>query len=228
MEKEKKLTTLNIVGIILIVIFLPIIMINLTIVIKGWAKPEEVPMVFNTAPLIVISDSMTIDKKADTGAFNKGDLIFVKKVDPTTLKVGDIITYISNDKEGSIITHRIVSIYEDGSFETKGDYSPGYDRDPVKHNQVVGKYTGRIAGAGDLAMFFQSPAGVIVLIGVPLLAILVVDFFQKRKENDQVSSEKAELEAELAKLRAEKQQQEEQQSSSQVEVTESVTDQPEE
>lgn len=228
MEKEKKLTTLNIVGIILIVIFLPIIMINLTIVVKGLTKPEEVPMVFNTAPLIVISDSMTIDKKAGTGAFNKGDLIFVKKVDPKTLEVGDIITYISNDKEGSIITHRIVSIYEDGSFETKGDYSPGYDRDPVQYDQVVGKYTGRIAKAGDMAMFFQSPAGVIVLIGVPLLAILVVDFFQKRKENDQVSSEKAELEAELARLRAEKQQQEEQQSSETLEVTESVTDQPEE
>ena len=166
-------------------------------------------MVFNTAPLIVISDSMTIDKKAGTGAFNKGDLIFVKKVDPKTLEVGDIITYISNDKEGSIITHRIVSIYEDGSFETKGDYSPGYDRDPVKYEQVVGKYTGRVAGAGDMAMFFQTPTGVIVLIGVPLVAILVVDFFQKRKENDQVSSEKAELEAELARLRAEKQQQEE-------------------
>ena len=209
MENQKKLTTLNIVGIILIVIFLPIIMINLTIVVKGLTKPEEVPMVFNTAPLIVISDSMTIDKKAGTGAFNKGDLIFVKKVDPKTLEVGDIITYISNDKEGSIITHRIVSIYEDGSFETKGDYSPGYDRDPVKYEQVVGKYTGRVAGAGDMAMFFQTPTGVIVLIGVPLVAILVVDFFQKRKENDQVSSEKAELEAELARLRAEKQQQEE-------------------
>ena len=204
MENQKKLSTLNIVGIILIAIFLPIIAVNLTIVIKGWTNPEEIPMVFDTAPLIVISDSMTIDKKNDTGAFNKGDLIFVKRIDPTTLKVGDIITYISNDKVGSIITHRIVSIYEDGTFETKGDYSPGYDRDPVKHDQVVGIYTGRIARAGDLALFFQKPVGVIVLLGVPLVAILALDFFQKRKENDKVSSEKAELEAELAKLRAEK------------------------
>ena len=204
MENQKKLSTLNIVGIILIAIFLPIIAVNLTIVIKGWTNPEEIPMVFDTAPLIVISDSMTIDKKNDTGAFNKGDLIFVKRVDPTTLKVGDIITYISNDKEGSIITHRIVSIYEDGTFETKGDFSPGYDVDPVKHDQVVGVYTGRIARAGDLALFFQTPAGVIVLLGIPLVAILALDFFQKRKENDKVSSEKAELEAELAKLRAEK------------------------
>ena len=204
MENQKKLSTLNIVGIILIAIFLPIIAVNLTIVIKGWTNPEEIPMVFDTAPLIVISDSMTIDKKNDTGAFNKGDLIFVKKVDPATLKVGDVITYISNDKEKSIITHRIVSIYEDGSFETKGDYSPGYDVDPVKHDQVVGIYTGRIARAGDLALFFQTPVGVIVLLGIPLVAILALDFFQKRKENDKVSSEKAELEAELAKLRAEK------------------------
>ena len=219
MENQKKLSTLNIVGIILIAVFLPIIMVNLTIVVKGWTNPDEIPMIFDTAPLIVISDSMTIDKENNTGAFNKGDLIFIKKVDPDTLQVGDIITYIHKDK--SIITHRIFAIYEDGRIETKGDYSPVNGAisvdEPITRDQVVGIYAGRIARAGDLALFFQKPVGVIVLLGVPLVAILAIDFLQKRKETDKVSSEKAELEAELAKLRAEKEQLQQAESTEKVE-----------
>ncbi|MEI3526494.1 MAG: hypothetical protein V8R15_00030 [Bacilli bacterium] len=40
-------------------------------------------MIFDTAPLIVVSDSMTIEKDESgniiSGAFNKNDLIFIKK-----------------------------------------------------------------------------------------------------------------------------------------------------
>ena len=42
---------------------------------------------------IVVSDSMS---KTD---FNAGDLILVKEVDPTTLQVGDIISYQSQNAE---------------------------------------------------------------------------------------------------------------------------------
>ena len=55
------------------------------------------------------------------------------------------------------------------------------------------------------------------MLGVPLVAILAIDFLQKRKETDKVSSEKAELEAELAKLRAEKEQLQQAESTEKVE-----------
>ena len=60
-EKLKKLTKLDILGIVLTVIFLPIIIINMTLVIKGMINPEEVPMLFNRAPLIVKPDTESID-----------------------------------------------------------------------------------------------------------------------------------------------------------------------
>ena len=162
-EKIKKLTKLDILGIILTVVFLPIIIINMTLVIKGMINPDEVPMIFNRAPLIVISDSMTIDKKAGTGEFNKNDLIIIKKVDPTTLEKGDVVTY--KDRDGDIITHRIIDLITDKvdgnevpAFKTKGDYSPGYDFDPVRHEQIVGEYLFRLPKLGGVAMFLLGGA----------------------------------------------------------------------
>ena len=51
----------------------------------------------------VLSDSM---KATD---FAAGDLVFVKEVDPATLKEGDIVSYISQNTEnfGETVTHKI-------------------------------------------------------------------------------------------------------------------------
>lgn len=168
-------------------------------------------MIFDTAPLIVVSDSMTIEKDESgniiSGAFNKNDLIFIKKVDPTTLKEGDIITYVA--KDGSIVTHRIFlkGTTEDknaSAFVMKGDYNTSIDQDPISYNQVVGLYKGRIAGIGGVANFLQSPIGVIVVLGLPLACILIIDLIKKKKENQLANSKNAELETELAQLKAEK------------------------
>lgn len=206
-----KFGVLNIIGVILLVIFLPLVILNLIFIIQGWIYPDKVPMIFDTAPLIVVSDSMTIEKDESgniiSGAFNKNDLIFIKKVDPTTLKEGDIITYVA--KDGSIVTHRIFlkGTTEDknaSAFVMKGDYNTSIDQDPISYNQVVGLYKGRIAGIGGVANFLQSPIGVIVVLGLPLACILIIDLIKKKKENQLANSKNAELETELAQLKAEK------------------------
>src|SRR5690606_28403540 len=47
--------------------------------------------------------------------FEAGDLIFIKKIDPSLLKEGDIITYYSNDPNQTIVTHQLKQIAnEDG------------------------------------------------------------------------------------------------------------------
>ncbi len=206
-EKFKKLTKLDILGIVLTVVFLPIIIVNMTLVIKGMINPEEVPMILNRAPLIVISDSMTIDKATGTGEFNKNDLIIIKKVDPATLEKGDVVTYKGRD--GDIITHRITDLITDKkdgvevpAFETKGDYSPGYDFYPVQYDQIIGQYQMRLPRLGGVAMFLQTPAGVIVILLVPVLIVFAVDFFIKRKQQQSSNSKNAELEAEIARLKA--------------------------
>ena len=51
-----KFGVLNIIGVILLVIFLPLVILNLIFIIQGWIHPDKVPMIFDTAPLIVVSD----------------------------------------------------------------------------------------------------------------------------------------------------------------------------
>lgn len=46
---KRKISALNIVGIVLLVIFLPLIIINMTLVIKGALNKDRIPTVFNKA-----------------------------------------------------------------------------------------------------------------------------------------------------------------------------------
>lgn len=64
---------------------------------------------------------------------NVGDIIVIKKSD--VYKTEDIITYKEGDK--SFVTHRIVSIDEDG-VTTKGDANNTNDK-PVKDDEILGK-----------------------------------------------------------------------------------------
>lgn len=214
--KKLRLSKLDIIGIVLIVLFLPVIIINFTLVVKGMVNPDKVPTVFGGAPLIVISDSMTIDKEAGTGAFNKNDLIIIQTVDPDELAVDDIITYMT--KEGDIVTHRIIGIlskeeariasgftYNEGEkiFETRGDANNGQvDYYGVTYEQIIGKYSFRVPNVGGIAMFIQSPVGVVVLLGIPILVIVGLDLIKKTQEKKQSDSKQAELEAEIARLKA--------------------------
>ena len=71
--------------------------------------------------------------------------ILVAPIDPTAVRMGDIILYRAN---GSLIAHRVrlikkmntdaVNAYPDWSFILKGDASPVYD-EPVKVEQILGK-----------------------------------------------------------------------------------------
>ena len=53
-----------------------------------------------------------------------GSLILSQYVDPTTLKIGDVITFIPPLKEKEFVTHRIAKIEQTKNptaFKTKGD-----------------------------------------------------------------------------------------------------------
>lgn len=188
-QKTKfKLTPLNIIGIILLVIFVPLIIINMTLAIKGAVNEDKVPSIFNRAPLIIISDSMAIGYYTTdenyNGAFNKNDLIIIKKVDSANLEIGEIATYIASD--GSVITHRIIDkkTDEEGNvlYTMKGDNSPSSDIDPVKPEQIQGIYVKRFPKIGGIAMKMSEPIGVFVLMLIPLSILGVVYVIQNRKK----------------------------------------------
>ena len=152
-NNAKKLSVENIVGIVLIAVFLPVIIFNMVIVIKGFVDPNNVPTVGGFAPLIVGSDSMTkIDSAENGGAFNKGDMIIIKEVKADSLKVKDIITYV--DKNGAVITHRIVDVID----IRKDEYEPAkkvYDEAKAKYDEAKAKYDEAVANNSPLISDFQ-------------------------------------------------------------------------
>lgn len=155
---------------------------------------------------IVNSDSMA---KTD---FNAGDLIFAKEVDPSTLKEGDIITYMSQNTAsfGETVTHKIRKVTTDAEgnagFITYGTTTGKDDETIVTYPYVLGKYQGKIAGLGTFFNFLKTPPGYFVCIFTPFMLIIVyegVKFFNlfrryKKEQLEEMEAERAKIEEERA------------------------------
>ena len=187
----------NVIGIILIIALLPIMIMNMTLIIKSYARPQEVPSVFGVTPLIVLTGSMY-------PTIQVNDLIFVKKTDAKNLQVDDIIAF---QPQGDIVvvTHRIIGIEEGRgtrAYITKGDANNTKDMEPCEHFQVVGIYFGKIAGIGAVAEFLQQPLGMVICVAVPLALFLIYDVVRRMLYNRRKKGEVDEEKQELERLRA--------------------------
>ena len=140
-KKKSQVTVSGIVGIVLCILFIPIIIINLILIIG----------MLGFRPVIVLSGSME-------PAIQTGDMILLHKADSSQLKEGDVICYLVS---GKAITHRIVEITtgEDGQtrYITQGDANNTADQQAVTADQIQGIWKGiRIGGLGDFVMFMAS------------------------------------------------------------------------
>ena len=196
-SSEKLNKTLTIIGIVLCVILVPILIINCTLIIKSLVNKDEVPSIGGTMPLIVLTDSMHPDIKS-------GDIIICKEIDAEDIEVGDVISFYDPDGNGtSVVTHKVIEIIEDGdklAFRTKGTNNNTEDKLPVPADKVIAEYTGiRIPVAGNVAIFMQSTAGLIICVIVPIVLFVGYDVIRRRKyeknKGDDVEALKAELEA---------------------------------
>lgn len=201
---------LTAVGVVLCVIFGFLLVCNLTIIIKGALFPEKPPSVLGLTPMVVLSGSMSGEAEDH---IEVGDLVFVGRADPEELEVGDVIAYMNG---GATVTHRITAIdtNTDGDllFTTKGDANNAEDTTPVTEEQLVGIYRWRIPKVGDFALFLQTPLGMLLFVGVPVLAFLIYDIIRRQRYANRENRRTAELEAELERLRGmneEKEQREE-------------------
>ncbi len=193
---------LSIIGVALCVVLVLMLVCNLAIIIQGSLNPEEPPKILGVTPLVVLTDSMSGDAEDH---IEGGDLIIVNEVNTKDLKKGDIITF----KEGSVlVTHRIIEVQDaeegDGlQFITKGDFNNTEDKTPVTEDKVVGIYSGvRIPYLGQVAMFLQQPLGMLIFIGVPVLAFVIYSIIKRQINMNKESGKAEELEAELERLRA--------------------------
>lgn len=195
-EQENKL--LSVVGLILCIIFGFMLICNLTIIIKGTLYPEKPPSVLGITPMVVLSGSMSGDAPDH---IEVGDLIFVGKAEASQLEAGDVIAFMDGKV---VVTHRIVEVQSGDNgieFITKGDANNAIDQTPVTEDKLVGIYKARLPKVGDFAMFLQTPLGMLLFIGVPLLSFIIYDIIRRQQYANKEKQRSAELQEELERLR---------------------------
>ena len=160
--------------------------------------------VFGYKFFIVRTDSMSATD------FDAGDVIFVKNVDPSTLKEGDIISYTSQNTSnyGETVTHKIRTLTTDAEgnpgFVTYGTTTNTDDETVVTYPYVLGKYTGKLPKVGNFFVFLKTVPGYIVCILIPFLLLIgynglncVILFRRyKREQMEELQEEKKQLEEE--------------------------------
>lgn len=151
-EKIKK-----IISIYIYIIIIPIIVINITLIVKSFIRPNKIPDFIGYKNFVIVSESME-------PTIMVGDAIFVKKVPEKEIKINDIISF--HDGE-CINTHRIVGVSEENGikmYRTKGDNNRGEDKEKVSYSQIEGKYLFKINNFGNLIKVLQSKVTLAILI----------------------------------------------------------------
>lgn len=207
MKKILKLTA-NVLTVL--IALLAVVMTVFTVVSMVMGRDGQVSL-FGAQGYVVQSDSMRPE-------FAAGDVIFSTDVDVEELRAGDIITFISRDREsyGKTITHCIRKVTtQDGelAFVTYGIATGVDDETPAAAADVLGKYSFRIAGLGRFFEFLKSVPGYICCILLPFLVVIGLQVYnivvavrqnraEKRREAEEERDRVKKLEEELASLRA--------------------------
>ena len=141
-------------------------------------------------PYVVLSGSME-------PTYHTGSLIYDKKVDPFTLKEGDVITFMVS--EDTLATHRIVGVVPDEDepgtirFRTKGDANDSEDGTLVHYKNVVGTPVFTIPYLGYFSNWITHAPGKYIAITaavVFLILLFLPDMLKKADEADKKAAER--------------------------------------
>jgi signal peptidase len=192
---------ISIVCYILIAFLLLILIGNITFIIKGAATADAPPSVFGVIPLVTLSGSM---EGTRPDSFREGSLLIMTK--PKDLQEGDVIAFQDpTAAELVIVSHRIHEITTGESGETliytKGDANNAPDTYPITPDAVYGKYAFHLEKVGSFALFLKEPLGMLLFIGLPILAFILYDLIRHRKQEAEKNRRDEKMAAELERLR---------------------------
>ncbi len=129
---------------------------------------------------VIVSESMIPTIKVN-------DAIVITRVNKGSLKVGDIITFRSNDRiyKGMTVTHRIIGIDKDikgeDIYRTKGDNNYLADTALVDSGSIYGKVILKIPKIGYLQRFVSSTAGFVISIILPIIVVILYEVIRIKK-----------------------------------------------
>ena len=123
--------------------------------------------------------------------YHVGSLIYVKKVDPTTIRPGQVITFMLD--ENTVATHRVVEVVPDEDdpstlrFRTKGDANEENDMSPIPYYYFIGRVVKSIPRVGSMAQTFTSSTGKLAaasLMGLGVILHLLAAVLNRKREKE--------------------------------------------
>lgn len=154
----------------------------LMIVLLIWAAVLIVPKLIGMEEYAVLTASMEPEIPV-------GSLVFDKKPDMGTLKVGDVVTYQISGT--TLVTHRVTAINDaDKTIITKGDANDVEDGAPVEYSNVLGVCAFHLPYLGYISLYSKTPLGISGLCGLIVIVILLnflPDLFGKSKDDKKSS-----------------------------------------
>lgn len=126
---------------------------------------------------VIVSPSMEPTIKVN-------DAVIVKKKKASSIKKGDVITFISSDSNtaGITITHRVIEVLEDNDkhklFRTKGDNNNVADSSLVKEADLSGKVIMKIPKIGYIQYFISRKYGWLIAVVIPCAGIIIYDILK--------------------------------------------------
>ncbi len=175
-KKKRTITLIKIFNVVILLIIVPILIYNITLIIKYIQNPKETPDFLRFKTYEIVSRSME-----DT--INKNDIIVVKKVDKNEINENDIISF---DNGNEIITHRIVDIENINGqtlYTTKGDNNRFADDEKISFEQIEGKYVFKLSKLGYLMNFLKNRYFLIILFIILILCFIHIINVKKRIKN---------------------------------------------
>ncbi len=174
----------------IILIILSCLLIYSVYTVKTTPNNGEGAFIFGYRPILALSGSM------EPYLMTNGIAITEKVDSLDEIEVGDVITYKMFNPDGSPvhITHRIISISDEGAIRTKGDNNNVDDNYDVFIEQVEAKVISVFnQSAWIIQTWHKGPMYQFFLIATPLSLVVlyyslkycIVSTFFKKKEDDE-------------------------------------------
>ncbi len=112
-------------------------------------------------------------------AMPAGSAIVLKPAGMEDVRPGDVITYRSGQNQELLVTHRVVSLTDDGSGKnaavTKGDANEESDQGFVTSDRLLGKVVFDVPWAGRISQKLRTRTAFLLLIAVPTALIIAFE-----------------------------------------------------
>ena len=125
------------------------------------------PIVFGWHPYVIVTGSME-------PGISAGDVVLASPDPEIDESLGRVISFEDPSREGHVLTHRLVSLNEDGTLVTKGDANPTVDSVPVPRETVTGLGRLLVQFVGLPVVWFLTGNWFLLLLHLAILIASVI------------------------------------------------------